>query len=145
MKSVMKWYDYTPSKRGGNHRQGERQIMVAHGCRGDRKYGYWRVVLGTAISAEILEWAGKDYNVRFGRNELTDELFVVIFKGKAVANASKKELGRSGRLSFACKAMYESFCQMMRLNSKKTNRLYFDLSENCANTTETLSYKILPF
>lgn len=75
MENVIKWYDHEPNQRGGQVKQGARQIMVSHTQRGDRNNGYWRVVLGTAISAEILEWAG----------------------------------------------------------------------ENCANTTETLTYKIIPF
>lgn len=145
MENVIKWYDYEPNQRGGQVKQGARQIMVSHTQRGDSNNGYWRVVLGTAISAEILEWAGENYNIRFGKNELTGECFVVVFKGSPLVTASDKEFGRSSRLSFTCKAMYEKFCEMMRLNSKKPNRFYFNLSENCANTTDTLTYKIIPF
>lgn len=43
MENVIKWYDYEPQQRGGQAKQGARQIMVSHSHREDRKNGYWRV------------------------------------------------------------------------------------------------------
>ena len=138
MENVIKWFDFTPNTRGFK-KENARQMLASHSGK------YCRVLLGYYVSAEITQWAGDNFNFRFGKNELTGECFLVVVKGASVLNASKKERESTGRLAFTCKPMYDTICKMMGLDSNKPNRLHYELSENCAKTNETLTYKILPF
>ena len=147
MTNLIQWFDFLPTKRGGkNNQQGERQLMISHSRKEDKKSGYWRVVIGKQVAEEILAFAGDQFNVRFGKNIYTGELFMAVFKGVPVVNYSPKEYERSARLCFTCKDMYEKFCEMVGISKNTPQRIYYELSENLAVKNDVLTYKInLPF
>lgn len=142
MTDLIEWFDYKPTKRGVFNRQGERQLMIAHTRKGGKKSGYWRVVIGTQIAEEILAFADNQFNVRFGKNRYTGEMFMAVFKGVPVVNYSPKEYERSRRLCFTCKDMYEKICDMAGIANDKPQRIYYELSKNLAVKNDVLTYKI---
>lgn len=139
---LIEYFDFTPNQRGGNAKQGERQLLLSYTRKDETKTGYWRVIIGTAVAQEILDFAGTNFNIRFGRNKFTNEWFMVVQKGIPTITYSDKEYERTQRFCYTCKPMYEALCNMLNLDPKKTKRVYYELSENCSNTSEVLTYKI---
>lgn len=138
---VIEFFNFSPIQRGGHARQGERQLMLSH-TRRDGKSGYWRVVIGKAVAEEILDFAGFKFNLRFGRNKFTNEWFLVVEKGIPALQFSEKEFDRTQRMCFTSKPMYEALCRMLGIEAKNPKRIYYELSKNCSNTPEALTYKI---